>query len=73
MCKHTKLKLLVTSLALQQLREVDAVTKQKHVSMIHDIKCMCKIQWYTTCMLYQYINIRNSSFHYSEFQKMETI
>ena len=41
--KHAKLKSLVTSLTLQQLREVDAVTKQEHVSAIHDIKCTCKI------------------------------
>ena len=45
MCKHTKLKSLVTSLALQQLREVDSVTKQEHVSTMHDIECKCKIQW----------------------------
>ena len=30
-CKHAKLKSLVTSLTLQQLREVDTVTKQEHV------------------------------------------
>ena len=51
MCKHTKLNSLVTSLALQQLREVDAVTRQEHVSMIHDIEYTCNIQWYTICML----------------------
>ena len=51
MCKHTKLRSLVASLALQQLREVDAVHKQEHVSMIHSIECNCKIQWYTICML----------------------
>ena len=45
-CKHAKLKPLVTSLALQQLEEVNAVTKQEYVSMIHNIKCTCKIQWY---------------------------
>ena len=45
-CKHTNLKSLVTSLALQQLREVDAVTKQEHVSIIYAIECTCKIQWY---------------------------
>ena len=51
MCKHTKLKSLVTSLALQQLREMDAVTKQEYISAIHDIECTCKIQWYKICML----------------------
>ena len=39
------------SLALQQLREIDAVTKQEHVSLIHDIECTCQIQWYAICML----------------------
>ena len=48
-CKHTKLKSLVTSLILQQLREVDAVSKQGHVSIIQDIECICKIQSYTIC------------------------
>ena len=51
MCKHTKSKSLVTSLPLHELREVDAVTKQEHISVIHDIECTCKIQWYTICML----------------------
>ena len=50
-CKCAKLKSLVTSLTLQQLREVDAVTKQEHVSVINDIECTCKIQWYTVYML----------------------
>ena len=27
------------------------VTKQEYVSIIHDIECTCKIQWYTICML----------------------
>ena len=40
----TKLKSLVTSLALQQIREVDTVTKQEHISMFHTIDCTCKIQ-----------------------------
>ena len=31
-CKHTKLKSLVTSLALQQIREVGTVTKWEHFS-----------------------------------------
>ena len=50
-CKHTKLKSLVTSLTLQQLLEVDVVTKQEHISIIHDIESACKIQWYTICIL----------------------
>ena len=50
-CKHAKLKSLVNSLVLQQLREVDAVTKQTQVSIINDVECTCKNQWYTICML----------------------
>ena len=42
-CKHTKLKSLVTSLTLQQLREVGAATKQEHVSVTYDIECTYKI------------------------------
>ena len=33
------------------IHKVDAVTKQEHVSMIHDIECTCKMQWHTICML----------------------
>ena len=46
-----KLKSWVTSLALQQIREVGAVAKQEHVSIMHDIECTCKIQWYTIFMI----------------------
>ena len=37
-CKHSKLKSLVTSLSLQQIREVGRVAKHEHVSITHDIK-----------------------------------
>ena len=50
-CKHTKLKSLITSLALQKIREVGTVTKQEHFSTLHDIECTCKIQLYTMYML----------------------
>ena len=46
-----QIKSLVTSLTLQQIREVGMVTKQEYVSVMHDIECTCKIQWYTICML----------------------
>ena len=49
--KHIKLKSLVTSLVLQQIKEVGMVAKQKHVSIVQDIECTCKIQWYTRPML----------------------
>ena len=47
-CRHTNLKSSVTSLALQQIREVDMVAKQEHVSITHDNECTCKTQW---CMI----------------------
>ena len=51
LCKHMKLKSLVTSLALQQIKEVGIIAKQEHVSIVQDIECTCKIQWYTILML----------------------
>ena len=42
---------MITSLALQQIWGVGAVTKQEHISTLHNIEYSCKIQWYTICML----------------------
>ena len=42
LCKHTKLKSLVTSLALQQIKEVGVEAKQEHVSTGQDIECTSK-------------------------------
>ena len=42
LCKHKKLRTLVTSLAIQQIKEVDTVTKQEEVTTA----CSCKIQYY---------------------------
>ena len=47
--KHIKLKPLVTSLALQQIKEVGAVTKQEGIML--NKECNCKIQWYTILIL----------------------
>ena len=47
--KHAKLKSLVTSLALQQIRGADA--NQEHISIMKDIECICKTQWYMTVTL----------------------
>ena len=49
LCKHMTLKTLVTSLALQQIKEVDAVTRQEDILL--NIECTWKIQWYTILML----------------------
>ena len=51
LCIHMKLNSLVTSLALQQIKEEGTVAKQEHVSIPQDIECTCKIQWYTIVML----------------------
>ena len=42
LCKHRKLRMLVTSLALQQVRVVGAVTTQEDIIKA----CTCKIQFY---------------------------
>ena len=51
MCRHTKLKSLVTSIALEQIRGADAVSIQEHISVMQDIECTCKMQWYTIATL----------------------
>ena len=50
LCKHVKLKSLVTSLSLQQIKEVSVVAKQEHVSIAQDIEFTCKAQWYMIIM-----------------------
>ena len=42
LCKHKKLRMLETSLALQQRKEVGTVTRQEDVTTA----CTCKIQFY---------------------------
>ena len=44
-----KLKTLVTSVALQQIKEVGPVTRQEDI--LQDIEYTCKIQWHTILML----------------------
>ena len=46
-----KLKSLVNSLTLQQIKEVGMVATQEHVSIAQNIECTCKIQWYMIIML----------------------
>ena len=50
-CKHTKLKILVSTFALQQIKFINAVRAQEHVADKHIIEGTCKTQWYTLCML----------------------
>ena len=47
LCKCKKLRALVTSLVLQQIKEVGTVTKQEDVTTA----CTCKIQFYNILML----------------------
>ena len=51
LCKDTKLKTFVSSLTLQQIKEVGAVAKQEHIAIEQNIECACKIQWYIILML----------------------
>ena len=50
LCKHKKLKTLIASLALQQIKEVGVVATQE-IRPVQSIECTCKIQWYTILML----------------------
>ena len=47
LCKHNNLRMLVASLALQQVREVGMVTTQEEVTA----ECTCKIQIYAILAL----------------------
>ena len=68
LCKHLKVKSLVPSLALQQIKEVGAVDKQERVSIVGDIECTCEIQWYTILMLSVSILGRHNNFYYSKIK-----
>ena len=48
-CKHTKLKTLVSSLALQLIKGISAIGK--HANDKHVIESSCKIQCYNLCRL----------------------
>ena len=50
-CKHMKLKSLVTSLALQEINEVGTVAKQEGITSASNIECTCKTQWYIILIL----------------------
>ena len=51
LCTHIKLKSLISSLALHQIKEVGMLAKQESVSTVKDIECTCKLQWYTILKL----------------------
>ena len=50
-CKDRKLKSLVSSIAVQQIKEMGVVTKQEQASEKCVMGCTCKHQWYRICML----------------------
>ena len=60
--KHMKHKTLLTSLALQQIKEICVVATQECVTLAHDIKCTSKIQWYI-----HYFDLKVINFGYSAF------
>ena len=47
LCKYMKLKTLVTSHALQQIKEVGVVDKQEGIILAPNNECTCKTQLYT--------------------------
>ena len=49
--KTCQIKIFSKQCCFTTLREVGTVNKQDHVSIIHDIECTYKIQWYTIYML----------------------
>ena len=51
LCRHIKLKSLVTSIALQQIRGTDVVSEQEHDLFMNDTECTYKTQWYTIATL----------------------
>ena len=51
LCKDRKLKTLVTSLALQQIKELGTVATPEKIRPVQSIECTCKIQWYTILMM----------------------
>ena len=68
LCKHKKLRMLITSLALQQIKEVGTVTTQEDVITA----CSCKI-----LVLYnfaiEHFNFWPSDFCSSTFQKTKSV
>ena len=43
LCKHKKLKTLVASLALQQIKEICEVASEEKIRLAQSIECTCKI------------------------------
>ena len=63
--KHIKLKMLVSSPALQQIKDVGAVTRQEDITP--NIECTCKIYFDA-----KFINFRLNDFCNSKITKIET-
>ena len=55
-----KLKSLITSLPLQQIKEVGMVAKQEHVPIATGSECACKHDIHAN-----FISFRHTDFHYS--------
>ena len=63
-----KLRMLVDSLALQQIKEVGLITRQEDI--MQSIECTCKIQWYTYT---RFITYRPIAFCHSTITKAKTV
>ena len=66
--KHKKLRTLITSLALHQIKELGAVTMQEEVTTA----CTSKIQFYIILAL-KHFNIWPSDFCSSKLQKTKAV
>ena len=67
-CKHAKLKALVTGIALQTMKGTDAI-----FGSIDDSKiCTCKSQWYMIGAL-TLMSHRSYIFHFGNYKKMQNM
>ena len=68
MCKHAKLKALVTGIVFQPIRETDAIFGNSN----ENEHCNCDTQWYTIGALPSMI-IGLIHFHFGNYKKVQNI
>ena len=66
LCKHAKLKALLTGIAFQPIRETDAISG----SLSENEHCTCKAQWYTIATLALMI-VGFILFHFGNWKKVQ--
>ena len=70
LCKHMKLKILVSSIALQQIKDVSAVTRQEDIMPNIEYTCKDTVVHYFDAKV---INFRLSSFCHSTIIEIKTL